>query len=635
MAPLAALAGGAGFAAALLGAGGSGYAICEGQCSDRLFYVNEQKSVLEEEKNACIDESFLLKQENERCNGAAGAVTALRDELIFYQEEAEASLQSRVRWELAANASQSLLNSCEQERVDVDSKLNVCRHQLRGLEIEHNSTCQLAEDARQLSELTDCYYSLQESREILRSVQDARRDDIKRLDSCLARRNVNIYSSGGDYFNGAAESERRRRDSEADEDKEKCGGSSKRREPSFLEALSHCRLPRWGGVAQAERLQQQDGDHGGDQQPHPAGDRGGALARSGQQGSHAQGEGEQQEQQRRRRRPVMIFQFCFLNSFFFSFFLSQSHKEKARLTDARRILREVKLRLEAMKKKGKEETAASPTTTTTERPGGVATGSGPQSAPSLKPDVSFPSPSSTRSTINAANTTTGGASNSSNTSATDTNPSPSTPSLSECSTFVQILFYVGLVHAALYATAVVILGAGSLIHLCRRGVETLRLARNLLKTNEDRMATTYTQLQEELRRRNERGEEQEGAAGTSAKDEQVLLRRRHRQQQQQQQAQPQPQPHHQQEQQQHLRRRQLPVEDASSITTVSTIAGSSIIRPATATVAPRTSSSTLLPPTTTAINMREEAVAALGGNMREGSNSSEVEMEGMMFISDE
>ncbi len=33
--------------------------------------------------------------------------------------------------------------------------------------------------------------------------------------------------------------------------------------------------------------------------------------------------------------------------------------------------------------------------------------------------------------------------------------------------------------------------------------------------------------------------------------------------------------------------------------------------------------------------MREEAVAALGGNMREGSNSSEVEMEGMMFISDE
>ena len=79
-----------------------------------------------------------------------------------------------------------------------------------------------------------------------------------------------------------------------------------------------------------------------------------------------------------------------------------------------------------------------------------------------------------------------------------------------------------------------ILGAGSLIHLCRRGVETLRLARNLLKTNEDRMATTYTQLQEELRRRNERAEEQEGAASTSAKDEQVLLRRRHRQQQQQQ-----------------------------------------------------------------------------------------------------
>ena len=304
MAPLAALAGGAGFAAALLGAGGSGYAICEGQCSDRLFYVNEQKSVLEEEKNACIDESFLLKQENERCNGAAGAVTALRDELVFYQEEAEASLQSRVRWELAANASQSLLNSCEQERFDVDSKLNVCQHQLRGLEIEHNSTCQLSEDARQLSELTDCYYSLREIRESLRSVQDARREDIKQLDDCLAGRDVHFYPSGGGrYFSGAAKSERRRRDSNVEEDKEKC--ANEQREPGFFQALSQCRFPWWRRVAQGERLQQQDGNPGGDQRPHLAGDRGGAFARSGRQGTHAQGEEEcsdskQQQQQQQR-----------------------------------------------------------------------------------------------------------------------------------------------------------------------------------------------------------------------------------------------------------------------------------------------------------------------------------------------
>ncbi len=46
---------GAGFAASLLGAGGSAYAICESQCSDRIFYVNEEKSVLENEKNACIE----------------------------------------------------------------------------------------------------------------------------------------------------------------------------------------------------------------------------------------------------------------------------------------------------------------------------------------------------------------------------------------------------------------------------------------------------------------------------------------------------------------------------------------------------------------------------------------------------
>ncbi len=287
--PLVILAAGAGFAASLLGASGSGYAICEGQCSDRIFYVNEQKMAIEKEKNACIDESFLLKQENENCNGFAGTVTALHNELVFYQEEAEASLQSRVRWELAANASQSLLNDCEQDRFDLNSNLNVCLHQLRAAEIEHNSNCQLAEDAKQLTELTDCYTSLQETRDSLRSVQAARRDDNKQLDQCLARRDVNIYSSSaGNYFAGTAESERRRRHNKVvEEDKEKC--CCKRREPSFLEALSRCQYPLGRGVAQAERLQHGDNDPGGDQRAQPGGGRGAALAR--REGARAQGEG--------------------------------------------------------------------------------------------------------------------------------------------------------------------------------------------------------------------------------------------------------------------------------------------------------------------------------------------------------
>ncbi len=134
------------------------------QGEDRLVCVDD----------ACVDKSFLLKQEKEKCNGAACAVTALRAEVIFYREEAEANLQSRVRWELAANTTQFLFNSCEQERFVVDSKLNVCQHRLRA--------------ARQLSELTDSYRSLRESRESLHSVQDARSNDIKNLDSCLARR---------------------------------------------------------------------------------------------------------------------------------------------------------------------------------------------------------------------------------------------------------------------------------------------------------------------------------------------------------------------------------------------------------------------------------------------------------------
>ncbi len=153
------------------------------------------------------------------------------------------NLQSRVGWELAANTTHFLFNSCEQERLNADSELNMCQHKLRAAEIEHNSSCKLTEDTKQLSELTDCYCSLRESRANLRSVQDARREENKQLDKCLARRDINIYSSsGGNYFDGTVYSSgRRRRHKEAAEDKEKC--SCKQRELSFLEALSHCQYP--------------------------------------------------------------------------------------------------------------------------------------------------------------------------------------------------------------------------------------------------------------------------------------------------------------------------------------------------------------------------------------------------------
>ena len=157
---------------------------------------------------------------------------------------------------------------------------------------------------------------------------------------------------------------------------------------------------------------------------------------------------------------------------------------------------------------------------------------------------------------------------------------------------MQGFFYFGLCNAAFYAITTLVLAAASLIYICRRGIETLRLAISLLQTNEARMAKTYEELEDELRRRNEsrrlrdgQGEEEvEAAAGGSLKQ----LRRRHRQQQQQQQ-------------------QQQPAEDISSTTA----------RPATSTATPRgTASSTPLPLSSTtvaaAIKMRKEAIAALG-----------------------